>query len=117
MRGERLEQHEEASPQHATTAEEPCRANVTLRKGSAAAGEIDRLRSSYPPARAKVLHVTNIPDIDARAELLTTRQAMALRSKFGFVGGSWCCAPHADSKKGQPQSAHFSLMGGVGRFG
>jgi len=92
-------------------------ANVTLRKGSAAAGEIDRLRSTYPPARAKVLHVTNIPDIDARAELLTTRQAMALRSKFGFVGGSWCCAPHADSKKGQPQSAHFSLMGGVGRFG
>ena len=43
--------------------------------------------------------------------VLDDRQRRSFRNKFGYVGGSWCCAPVDEMKAGgTPRSAHFSLM-------
>jgi hypothetical protein len=82
--------------------------------------EIERLRKAH--AGKKVLHLKNVHAVDTVKEYLTYPQALAFKSKFGFVRGDWCCAPNADSKRGQPQNSFFSLMrpgamAGFGRFG
>jgi hypothetical protein len=42
--------------------------------------------------------------------LLTEAERAAFKKKFGYVSGSWCCAPGDEQKAGAPKSAHFSLM-------
>ena len=84
----------------------PSRSGGLLSRGD----DIERLKKDYPPSKHRVLHLTNVPEVDVVSEVLSTVQRAAFVAKFGFVGGSWCCAPSADSKKGQPMSAHFSLM-------
>ena len=36
-------------------------------------------------------------------------QESAYKKKFGYVAGSWCCAPMDEQKSGAPRSAHFRL--------
>ena len=67
--------------------------------------EVGRLKAISAP----VLNVTNLATIDVlNDDYLTPEQAKAFRSKFGYAGGSWCCAP--SEEKGAPRNAHFSLM-------
>ena len=67
--------------------------------------EVGRLKAIAAP----VLNVTNLATIDVlNDDYLTAEQAKAFRSKFGYAGGSWCCAP--SEEKGAPRNAHFSLM-------
>ena len=67
--------------------------------------EVGRLKAISAP----VLNVTNLATIDVlNDDYLTAEQAKAFRSKFGYAGGSWCCAP--SEEKGAPRNAHFSLM-------
>ena len=85
---------------------------VQLSTGAQAAGEVARLQQL---AHAKVLHLASVitPEADltsASVGVLTSSQRRAISSKFGHVGGSWCCAPQDESKKGAPRSAHFDLM-------
>ena len=81
------------------------------------------VRSSTPGAevgrlvkiRAKVLNVTTPLLLEAdlmapQSNVLDSGQKRAFRSKFGWVSGSWCCAPMDEMKRGAPRSAHFSLM-------
>lgn len=70
--------------------------------------EIRRIKHEYKQYR--VLNLTNIGAIDALKEVLSTSERALFTAKFGFVSGSWCCAPQADQKKGQPMSSYFSLM-------
>lgn len=91
--------------------------HATIRSGGSRGEEIARLKRDY--RQYKVLNLTNVDAVDATKEVLTTAQALAFRHKFGHVSGSWCCAPTADAKRGMPQNAFFSLMGGgdFWRFG
>jgi len=76
------------------------------------AGEVARLAK----LRHKVINITTpfvgLPEADIANQgvMLDRAQKKAFRSKFGFVSGSWCCAPMDELKKGAPRSAHFSLM-------
>ena len=75
--------------------------------------EVARLRSL---SSARVLNITSYFGVDARSDL-TSSQATTLsysekrtyERKFGWVSGSWCCAPMDEAKKGAPRSAHFRL--------
>lgn len=76
--------------------------------------EMARLRNDY--RSAKVLNITNLGSMvaggkfDAARDMLSTVEKAAFMKAFGFASGSWCCAPQADKKKGQPQSGRFRLM-------
>jgi len=77
------------------------------------ASELRRLRG----LSSKVLNITTPFVGAATADLMSAEGAVLghaekreVRSKFGHVGGSWCCAPTDEQKKGAPRSAHFSLM-------
>ena len=63
---------------------------------------------------AKVLNITSSlvgVDLTAADSPVLSRDAKgAFSSKFGRVGGHWCCAPTDETKRGAPRSAHFSLM-------
>ena len=82
-------------------------------KAASSGSEAARLAklSSY-----RVLNITT-PLLSAEADtssikssVLAFSQKAQFRAKFGFVSGSWCCAPQEEAKKGAPRSAHFSLM-------
>ena len=67
-------------------------------------------------SRSRVLNITSILGADARSDLtspqatvLSQAQKRAYERKFGWVSGSWCCAPTDEMKKGAPRSAHFRL--------
>ena len=65
-------------------------------------------------ARSPVLNLTSsLRDIDllsSPSHVLSDTQKKDVRSKFGRVGGSWCCAPTPEMKTGAPRSAHFRLL-------
>ena len=48
-------------------------------------------------------------DLTNRDSTLSSVDKRNYERKFGFVGGSWCCAPMDEMKKGAPRSAHFRL--------
>ena len=74
-----------------------------------AGSEVERLRKAS--TGAKLLRLTNVAHVDSLEDgILSSAQASTVRNRFGYVGGSWCCAPSVDKKKGQPQSAHFRLF-------
>ena len=85
-------------------------AQVTLTKGGAAS-DFARLEAM---ASTKVLHLTNsLVGLDmaaASSAVLSSAQKRAFSRKFGYVAGSWCCAPNEEGKRGAPRSAHFSLL-------
>ena len=75
--------------------------------------EVERLAARTE----KVINVTSLFVGDSRRDLtsaessvLTKKHKRKFRSKFGWVAGSWCCAPNDEMKQGAPRSAHFSLM-------
>ena len=83
-------------------------------EASAGAGEFARLQKL---SSAHVINITSVftgsdgTDLtSAQSMLLTAAHKTAFRSKFGYVSGSWCCAPQDEMKQGAPRSAHFSLM-------
>ena len=57
-----------------------------------------------------MLHLSNLAQFDATRDILTTVENAAFTTRFGYVSGSWCCAPNVDKQKGQPQSAYFNLL-------
>ena len=61
----------------------------------------------------KVLHVTNTftkLDLTAtRSAVLSDEQKRAAQRKFGYIAGSWCCAPNEEAKRGAPRAANFML--------
>lgn len=84
-------------------------AAVSVDASAAAGSETTRLRKKF--ADVKLLNLTNAHAIDAvGGSVLAPEELNAFRSKFGYVSGSWCCAPTSDAKKGQPNSARFQLV-------
>ena len=85
-------------------------AHVALQP-TAGASDFERLRAMHA---VKVLNVTspfvNVDLTASASRMLTSAQKTSFSRKFGYVTGSWCCAPNDEAKKGAPRSAHFSLM-------
>jgi len=87
---------------------------LTTLDAGAASTEVERLSRSF--GAVKVLNVTNLataPDVSASSSgFLSTMQRSKFAARFGFVHGSWCCAPSAESKSADrpPSAAHFRLM-------
>lgn len=87
--------------------------HVALDLGAPSGREVERLKAM---GDARVINITTIFGADTKSDL-TNRDSTLLSSvdkrnyerKFGFVGGSWCCAPMDEMKKGAPRSAHFRL--------
>ena len=89
------------------------RAEVTLgtnAEGGGGESEFQRLKAMKS---TKVLHVTNTftkLDLTAtRSAVLSDEQKRAAQRKFGYIAGSWCCAPNEEAKRGAPRAANFML--------
>ena len=44
-----------------------------------------------------------------RSAVLSDEQKRAAQRKFGYIAGSWCCAPNEEAKRGAPRAATFML--------
>lgn len=77
--------------------------------------EVERLKGL---ASTKVLNITSFFGTSDQSDLtsavsgvLNAKEKRAYKNKFGYVSGSWCCAPMDEMKAGAPRSAHFRLSG------
>ena len=87
--------------------------HVPLDFQSKPGAEMERLKGL---ASIKVLNITSYFGSSDHSDLtsavsgvLNAQEKSAYKKKFGYVAGSWCCAPMDEQKSGAPRSAHFRL--------